>query len=539
MSVLSTLLRQRARRDRWQLLIWIVGTALLAYVTYVGVSESYGTAQDRAALLATAVANPVIMLFRGLPSGAGEGAFMLFLIFPFLAMMAAFMSSFLAVRHTRMDEELGRAELVAATPAGRTLPLVATVVHGIMANLLLALLTALALLGTGLAASGSFVAGLGAGAVGVAFLGVGLLSGQLMRTSRGANSLAVWTLLLTYLIGGLGNALGTPSADLQRIESSWLVWLSPFGWGEQSRPFADDNVWPLLLCVAFGLALASGAYALQSSRDLGGSVVPERRGRSDAPASLAGPTTLVWRMTRGSIMGWIVGGLLTGLLATSLAGVLGEVVEKLPSVQAIFDAISANGSVEQGAVVVFFEVLGILAACAAVQTVCRARQEEARGTAEAVLATPVDRVRWLSGYVAVGFGAIVLVGAAAIGGAVLGIAGRAGPWSLLGDVVVVAAGQVVAASVFVVITALLFVLVPRLTIPLGWTLVFVAMVLGLFGPLFGFPDWLVHIAPIAIAPTVTGDGVDIRGLWWLLLAIAGIGGAAATLMRRRELAPAG
>ena len=30
MSVFSTLLRQRLRRDRWQLLMWIVGTALLA-----------------------------------------------------------------------------------------------------------------------------------------------------------------------------------------------------------------------------------------------------------------------------------------------------------------------------------------------------------------------------------------------------------------------------------------------------------------------------------------------------------------------------
>ena len=111
-----------------------------------------------------------------------------------------------------------------------------------------------------------------------------------MRTSRGANSLAVWVLLLTFLIGGLGNALGTPRADLQRIESSWLTWLSPFGWGENSRPFADDNVWPLLLCVAFGLVLAAiAAFALQASRDLGESLVPERRGRADAPAPSPDP----------------------------------------------------------------------------------------------------------------------------------------------------------------------------------------------------------------------------------------------------------
>ena len=239
------------------------------------------------------------------------------------------------------------------------------------------------------------------------------------------------------------------------------------------------------------------------------------------------------------MLGWAIGGLLTGMLATSLAGVLADVVTQLPSVQAILAAISGNGSIAQGAVVIFFEVLGILAACAAVQTVCRARQEEAHGTAEAVLATPVGRVRWLAGYVVVGFGAIVLVAASAVVGAALGIAGRGGDWSLMGDVIVVAAGQVVAASVFLVLTALVFVLAPRLTIPLGWTLVFLTMVLGMFGPLFGFPDWLVHVAPIAVAPTVTGDGVDVQGLWWLLLAIAALGAAATALMRRRELAPAG
>lgn len=539
MSAFSTLLRERIRRDRWQLLLWIVGTALLAYLTYVGVSQSYGTQQDREALLATAIANPVIMLFRGLPSGADEGAFMLFLIFPFLALDAAFMSSFLAVRHTRMDEELGRAELVAATPAGRTVPVLATLAHGVLANAGLAVLTALALLSTGLPAAGSFVAGVGAGAVGLAFLGIGLLSGQLMRTSRGANALAVWVLLLTFLLAGLGNALGTPTADLQRIESSWLTWLSPFGWGEQSRPFADDDLWPLVLCLAFGLALAAASVAIQSTRDLGAGLVPERRGRPDAPATLAGPTSLVWRLTRGSILGWAVGGLITGLLATSLAGVLADVVTELPSVQAILQVISASGSIAQGAVIIFFEMLGILAACAAVQTVCRARSEEAHGTAESVLATPVDRVRWLGGYVLVGFVAIVIVVASAVAGAALGIAGRDGDWSLMGDVAVVGAGQVVAATVFLVLTALVFVLAPRLTIPLGWTLVMVAMVLGLFGPLFGMPDWLVHVAPIAVAPTVDGDGVDLQGLWWLLLAIAAIGAGAAALMRRRELAPAG
>ena len=116
---------------------------------------------------------------------------------------------------------------------------------------------------------------------------MGLLSGQLMRTSRGANSLAVWVLLLTFLIGGLGNALGTPTADLQRIESSWLTWLSPFGWGENSRPFADDNMWPLLLCVGFGLALAGGLASRCRPRATSARASsPNGAGGADAPATL-------------------------------------------------------------------------------------------------------------------------------------------------------------------------------------------------------------------------------------------------------------
>ena len=45
--------------------------------------------------------------------------------------------------------------------------------------------------------------------------------------------------------------------------------------------------------------------------------------------------------------------------------------------------------------------------------------------------------------------------------------------------------------------------------------------LGLFGPLFGFPDWLVQ--PLAARGDAEGDGdgVDVRGLWWLLLAVGG------------------
>lgn len=539
MTRLFLLLGQRARRDAVQIALWAVGTGLLAYVSYVGVVRTYGDEQDRASLLAAALANPVILLFRGLPSGTDEGAFMVFLIFPWLAILAAFMSTFLAVRHTRGDEESGRAELVAATPAARSLPILATALHGILANLLLGALVAAAFLAVGLPAAGALLAGVAVGGVGIVFLGVGLIAAQLLRTSRGANSLAVWTLVVTFVVAGLGNAIGTPSDDLTRMESSWLAWVSPFGWGENTRAFDEDLWWPALLCLGVGLALAATSIALASARDLGGSFLAERRGPAAASALLSSPIGLVWRLTRGAVLGWAVGGLLVGVLSTSLASIVQEVGASNPAVEEILKQISGQGSVEQGTVTTFFTMLGVFAACAAVQTVCRARQEEAHGTAEPLLAAPVGRVRWLADYLVVALIGIVLVIAAAIAGAALGIAAQDGDPDLMQTVVVTGAGQVAAASVFLVVTALAFVLAPRLTIPLGWTLVLVAMVLGLFGPLFQFPEWLVHLSPIAVTPLVDGSDVDLRGLWWLLLA-TGVGAAASlALMRRRELAAAG
>lgn len=530
---------QRLRRDGVQLLLWTVGTAALAYAAYIGVDQSYGNEQDRVTLLATVMANPVILLFRGLPSGAGDGAFIAFLIFPWLAILASFMSSFLAVRHTRTEEETGRMELVSATPASRWRPAAATILHGTTANLVLAVLTALAFLAVGLPADGAWLVGIAAGAVGLVFLGAGLVAAQLMRTSRGANSVSVGVLLTTFLLAGIGNAAGTPSDDLQSMQSSWLTWLSPFGWGENTRGF-DQNDWrPVALCVAAAVVLVAAALVLQAVRDVGASLVPERHGRTDVGPLLSSTTGLVWRLTYPSIIGWAIAGVLAGLLATSLSSVVEQMGGDNPAVAKVLESISGEGDLAQGVLVTFFVMLGIFAACAAVQTVARARQEEAHGTAEIVLAQPVDRLRWLADFVLVGFVAIVVVAASGVAGAAIGTAAAGGESSLVRDAVVAGAGQVLAASVFLVLTALVFVLVPRATIAAGWSLVILAAIIGLFGPLFQFPDAVTDASPFSVAPVPIGDSVDWRGVWWLILAIA-IGAAGSlALMRRRELATGG
>lgn len=539
MTVLGILLAQRVRRDPLQLTLWIAGTALLALAGSVGIAESYATVDDRRSILAAALANPVVLMFRGLPSGTSEGAFLAFEMLAWIAMLPAFMSAFLAVRHSRADEESGRAELIAATRASRVLPTVATIVHGVAANVVAGAAVAVTLAASGHDAAGSALLGAAAGATGVVFLGIGLMAAQLMRTSRAANALTVWVLVAAFLVRGLGNAAGTPSDDLTRLDSSGMVWLSPFGWAEQTRPFDSGSWWPVALGVGAGLALATTAAVLQGGRDMGSSFVAVRPGRADARPALISAQALVWRLSAASIAGWMIGGVLIGLLATTLSGVVDRVAGENPAVSDVLEQIARGGSLDEAVITVFFTMLGIVAACCGVQTVIRARQEETRGTAEPVRAMPVGRVRWLADYLTVATCAVALLALAAVGAASAGIAWSDGDTTLYGVVAITGAGQAVAATVFTALTAVAFVALPRAVVALGWVLVVAAAVLGLFGPLLGLPQWTADVSPFAVTPLVDGEEVDLRGLWWLLLVIAIAGGTALTLMRRRELAERG
>jgi len=538
-STLAPLLRQRWRRDAVQLSVWIAGIAALAAAGYPGVRGSYGDEQERVALLATVMANPVVLLFRGLPSGTGEAQLVAFLLLPWLLLLVALMCSFLAVRHSRGDEEDGRLELVAATPAGRSMPLVATVIHGAAAALASGIVMALVFVVSGAPPVGSALIGASCTLVGGVFLGVAVVAAELMPTARGANALAVWILLTAFVLAGVGNAWGTPDADLTRMTSSPLAWFSPFGWAENIRPFDADAAAPLTLSAIVAVVLVGLGALLHTRRDLGASFVPQRRGRDRAGVGLRSHLALVARESRPAVIGWMVAGALVGILSTALASVASRLGDGNPAVTALLEALGGAGgdsaALERGLVVAFFVMVGIFAACAATQTVIRARQDETHGTAELVLATAVDRRRWLGDHLVTAAGASLLTIAAGITGAIVGALGRGDGGSLVRDAAVAGAGQLLPAWLFAAVAAVLVVALPRLTVPLGWTLIAASAAIALFGPVVGLDASIADISPFAAAPVPAAEAVDARGI--LPLAMITAAGTAAALvgMRRREL----
>ncbi|SDE22202.1 ABC transporter permease [Auraticoccus monumenti] len=535
---MRALVRAQLRRDRWQLVVWIGGMALLSLAAAAAISTEFGEESQRAAVVAVAAANPAFLFLRGTPDGTSVGAVTFFQLFSFLGVLAGLMQVFLVVRHTRADEEAGRAELVGATPTGRLLPLAATLATSAVAGLLLGALAALALLVAGLDATGAVLTGAALGLVGLVFAGVAAVCAQVLPTSRAANGLAGGLVGLAYLVRGVGDALGSPSADLTRADPAWLSWLSPIGWGQRVSPFGEQRPEVLLLPAATSVLLAVLALLLRRARDLGGSLVTERPGPAEGGRLTGSAAGLALRQQLPSVVGWCLGaaalGSLAGLLSPVVVGAaesnqaLGELIARLQP--------GAGGDVLEVFTTALIGISGVLAAAAGTQTVMRLRPEEAEGRAELLLSAPLATRRWLATQLALGF--VVTTGVAVVAGLGAGLGflatGLGAGW--LGTGVAAALAHVPAALVVVAVVALVLAVLPRLTVPLGWGALVLALALGQLGELLRLPGWLQDVSPFRHSSALPLETLDLPVTLAVLGVAVGLAAAAVGLVRTRDLA---
>lgn len=531
------LLLAQARRDRWVLTIWILGIALLQLVVAAAIVTQFAKEADRAGLVAVAVVNPAFLFLRGLPDGTSTGSVAFFSAFAFTAVLTALMSTFLVVRHTRADEELGRAELIGATPVGRSTPLAATLTLGVIANLVLVAVAAVASIAGGLPAEGSIVAALAAGAVGITFVAIAAVVAQLLPDGRGANGVAGALVGAAYLVRGIGDALGTPSDDLQHVTPSALSWFSPIGWGQATRPFSEPTLLPLLLALGVALVLGGIALALRTRRDLGASLVADRPGRSRARLGGRSVLGLAWRLQRATLIGWTAGGLVLGAIAGGLAPVVAAAMAENDSLAQLIARLvpdSAAGSVDVFTAGIL-GIAGVLASAAGVQAVLRLRAEEAEGRAELLLSTPTARIRWLASTLLVAVLSVLTVCLATGIAAGAAIAKSGEDADALGRFAGAGLAHAPAALTFVALTALLFAVIPRLSIALGWGLLALGLVLGEFGELLQLPEWVQGLSPFHWSSAVPVEELDVAAVLTLVAVAAAATLVAALALRRRDL----
>jgi ABC-2 type transport system permease protein len=442
----------------------------------------------------------------------------------FFFILAALMSMLLVARHTRLEEQTGRAELVRSNVVGRHAQLTATLLVAAGANVVLALMLAGVMVARGLDGGDSLLFGSGVAAVGLVFTGITALTVQVTGYARTATGMAGGVLGAAWAIRAAG--------DMITQHGSPLSWFSPLAWSNQTRPFVDARWWPLMLSLALAAALTAGGYMLSARRDTGAGLLATRNGAAVAAPWLKSPLAVAFRLQRGSLLWW------TASLAAFgfIFGGLGDQIADPEAMSA--DRIEMfGGSVDTlldgylGLMTVFLAVIAGIMMVLGVQAV---RSEETEGRAEPVLATGTSRWAWFGGYLAVmsaGLVGLLLVTGLATGA---GAAVAVGDGSYIPDMALAFLAHAPGVLVMLGIAALLFGVFPR-AIGLAWVVVGYSMFVGLFGTTMDLPEWAFNLSPMEHVGRPPLDSVSWASAAILLgiaatLALLGLAG-----FRRRDL----
>jgi ABC-2 type transport system permease protein len=525
------LLRLALRRDRIAAGAWILGLFVYAYSQAASIISLYPTQADLDRLARTAEgigANPAVVAIQGPAYDAHTygGATAWQLVTPWVFLIGL-MSLLLVTRHTRQEEETGRAELVSAGVVGRYAWLAAALLYVLAVNAVLAVITALAFVAMGLPAAGSVPLVVDCVLGGLVFAGVAAITAQLTEFARPANGMAFAVLGAAFLL----RAIGDTSNEL-----SWLSWLSPIGWAERFRPFAGERWWVLFLPVALLLVLLVAAAALLVRRDQGAGVLATRLGPATAPSWLRSPLGLAWRLQRGTLLGWTVGAAIAGLSFGAIAQDIVQAAAEDPETGKMLASLGGAGSITDIYLAAVLSWLGMLAAGYAVQATLRLHAEEAELRAEQVLATAAPRIGWAGSHllvVAVG-SAVVLAAGGLVAGVTHGL--RAG--DLGGELPRVLGGALVqlpAVWVMAGIGAALFGLLPRLVVGGTWAVLAVVLCITTLGEPLRLDQWTLDLSPFAHLPRLPAAAFTATPLAWLLAVTVVLAAAGLAGFRRRDL----
>jgi len=519
----GTLLRFALRRERVALPCWVAGVGALLAFQSVSSQNLYDTPQKLAQLRATMGSNAAAVAMGGptalLESVGGE---VLFEIFSYLAVVTGLMSMFLVGRHTRADEETGRAELLRSARLGRRAPVVAALALAGIANASVAVTVFGVGVATGLPVPGSLLTGVALAGIGACFAAATAVAAQIADASRAVYGATVFLIAAAYVSRAIGDVGG-----------GTVSWLSPIGWGQRTYPFVEDRWWPVALFVVASLVLVMLAFVLLDRRDFGAGLVRSGRGRPVASRWLSSPLGLAWRLQRGAFAAWAVGVFLLGAAYGSFAQSIEEFLADNPEI-----AIYLPGGVEDAVDSYLALTLGmtaLLAAAYGISSVLRARSEETSGVVEPLLAGPVGRARWLGSHLTVAF----------LGSAVVTAAGGLGEGLVHGMMTddarqplrLTAAALVHVPAVWIVlgVAVAAFGWLPRFAAALTWAFFAYCVVAVLFAEAFDLPSWFGEACPWTHTPQTPLENASVSSAV-VLLAVAALAVLAGLLgLRRRDV----
>ncbi|MET8299500.1 ABC transporter permease, partial [Streptomyces sp. NPDC005180] len=343
------------------------------------------------------------------------------------------------------------------------------------------------------------------------------IAAQLSESARLAKGLTSGVLGLAFVLRASGDA-GTADG------SSVLTWLSPIGWAENVRAFADERWWVILLIAAAVAGQCVVAYTLAGRRDVGMSFLPTRPGPAEGRIATAGG--LAWRLQRATLLGWAAGFLFAGIVFGGMASGAADLVGDNEQAREIFQRMGGQAALTDAFLAAMTGMFGMIAALYAVASVLRMHGEETSQRAEPILANAVGRLPWAAGHLAIAFGGAALVMLLSGAGMAMGHGGELP--ALLGAALV----QVPAVWTLAALALLLYGAFPKAAVA-AWGVAGLCLALGWIGPALNLPQSVLDLSPFGHLPKLPGPEMSWTPVVLLTALAAGLAAAGLAGLRRR------
>ena len=516
--------------------VWIIIIVLVSVAVAPGMAGMFD-AEARGQFVSV-LDNPVMVSLMGPVYGADNytsGAMYTGMMLLWVLISVGVMNVFLMGRHTRADEEKGRAELVRSLPVGRMANLNAAMITSVVINLLLGLLMGLGLAAAGVESmdfAGSMLYGALNCAFGILVAAVTALFCQLSASRGGASGYSFLILGIFYMARAVG--------DMQEIEI--VSCISPLGLALRAKAYIENRWWPVFALLVTAAAIAAAAYKLNSARDLDQGFIPARPGKKEASFLLSEPFGLAFRLLRGQLAIWLTVMFALGASYGSMVGNIDEFIGGSPEYLQILGLDPAAAAATKGNIQMYYlsfvaSMMTLLCIVPLLIAALKPRSEEKDHRAEQVLAGAVSRGKYISGYTVLAYGASVLLQFATAAGiyfSAASLAGEANPFAF-GTLLKAFLSYLPALWMMIGMAVLLVGAVPRAAGAVWGYFGFVFFA-SFMGEVLGLPEWLLCLSPLHHVPNVIlGDGISVLPLVALTLTAAAMTAAGFVFYGRRDM----
>jgi ABC-2 type transport system permease protein len=500
---------RQIRRGALIVVALAAGMTALVAATYDSIMADPAAAGSLQAL----TGNPAIRTLFGEPVALDTtGGFTVWRVGTVIAVLLGVWAILATTRITRGEEDAGRWDVLLS---GRVTLRAAVIRH--VAAVMTAAVAAggavsVVLLLVGAPSAGALVHGAGVGLLGLYFVAVAALAGQVFPARAAATGTAVAVLGVGLLLRMVGDGI---------IDLGWLRWLSPFGLLALSSPFHQDRVLPLLVLLAATALVTATAVGAAGHRDVRGGLVATSSGRQARLLLLGSVEAFAVRRLSRPWTGWALG---IGAYYLLIGATAVSITEFLADNPALAGEAANAGFAELGAVEGFTATLfAILALPVGGFTAVRMGAfitAETDRQMTLLSAQPVSRLRLLgaellataAGAVALATvaGALTWAGVAAVSGRLGLLAAAQGAWNILPIVLLSLAAAALAAG-----------WAPRATAVAGALPATGGFLLLVIGESVDAPGWVRNLSPFAHLAPVPLHTVD----WPATLMMTGIAGA--------------